>query len=60
MQLSLFKKLIHVVSAGTQHVSLNIPAVQESVQVDTQDVFAGKPDVAVSIQLKRLCLRTLI
>ena len=54
MQLSPFKKLIHVVSVGTQHVSLNIPAVQ----VDTQDVFAGKLDVAVSIQLKRLCLRT--
>ena len=33
---------------GTQHVSLNIPAVP----VDTQDVFAGKLDVAVSIQLK--------
>ena len=40
-------------SALTQHVSLNIPAVP----VDTQDVFAGKLDVAVSIQLKQLCLR---
>ena len=31
-------------------MSLNIPAVP----VDTQDVFAGKLDVAVSMQLKRV------
>ena len=49
-----YQKLIHVVCVGTQHVFLNIPAVP----VDTQDVCAGKLDVAVSIQLKRLCLRT--
>ena len=28
-----------------------------AVPVDTQDVFAGKLDVAVGIQLKRMCLR---
>ena len=52
MQLSLVKNLMHVVSVGTQHVSLNI-----QLPLGIQDVFAEKLKVAISVgtELKWLC-----